>query len=220
MTSTVDAPTAPTALRVLVLEDEPGSASAVAAALRQSGHTVDRCHEEGLPAFPCNGILDGSCPIDRRETDVAVVVRRHVNPQALPSEDGVACAIRHAVPVVLVGPDALNPSEDWLTAAVDADGDDDVVKAVEEAAAAAMDRHRLAALRTVHQFIDGTEIEPADCDVTVTRAGEGLRVLVSVPGGRDADPTLAMSARVAGAVRAVDPVTPRIDVQVVGAPGF
>jgi hypothetical protein len=218
MTSTVDAPATPTTLRVLVLEDEPGAASAVTAALRQSGHTVDRCHEQGLPAFPCNAILDGSCPIERHEADVAVVVRRHVHPEAQPTEDGVACAIRHAVPVVLVGAEAMNPYEDWLAAAVDGDGD--VVRAVEEAADTAMDRHRAAALRTVHQFIDGTDIEPADCDVTVTRAGDAWRWLVAVPGGRDADPTLAMSARVAGAVRAVDPATPRIDVQVVGAAGF
>lgn len=120
-------------MKVLLLESEPGAARYVERSLTAAGHGVVRCHEPGLPTFPCAGLVDpeGRCPLDDPEVAVAVTVRAHVRPTPSPGEDGVVCAIRRKVPVVAAGRTVLNPFTPWLAADVD---EDDVVAAVERLA--------------------------------------------------------------------------------------
>ena len=55
-------------------------------------------------------------------------------PGPTPFEDGVSCALRHHVPLVVAGTTALNPFDDWTTVTA---GDDDIVEACERAGSAA-----------------------------------------------------------------------------------
>ena len=118
---------------VLVLESDARAAERAIALLAGAGHEVVRCHEPGLPAFPCNALMpDGGCPIERGGVDVAVVVRSHPWPRPSTLEDGAVCAIRRGVPLVVAGRTILDPYERW--ASVVTNGVDDVVDAVERAA--------------------------------------------------------------------------------------
>jgi hypothetical protein len=120
-------------MNVLLLESDAHAADEAAARLRAAGHQVERCHEVGLPAFPCNGLLDGGeCPLDRGPIEVALVVRSHPWPRPSTLEDGVVCALRRGVPLVVAGRALLNPYVDWAAAVVD--GVEDVVEAIEKVA--------------------------------------------------------------------------------------
>jgi len=120
-------------VKVLLVESDAHGADDAAARLRRAGHLVERCHEPGLPAFPCNALLrGGACPLEGGDVDVAVVVRSRPWPRPSTLEDGVVCALRRGVPLVVAGRTILNPYEDW--AAVVVDGVEGVVEAVERAA--------------------------------------------------------------------------------------
>ena len=115
-------------MRVLVLEGEPGAAGEVERRLRAAGHEVVRCHEPGLPLFPCVGLSDGACPLDGPRVDVAVTVRGHVRPSPALTEDGAVCALRAGIPLVMAGRTVLNPFAPWAAADV---READVVEACE-----------------------------------------------------------------------------------------
>jgi len=120
-------------VKVLVLESDAHAADKATTRLREAGHDVERCHEPGLPSFPCNALLGGGiCPLDRDGIDVTVVVRSHPWPRPSALEDGVVCALRRGLPLVVAGRTILNPYDDW--AAVVIDGVGGIVAAVEEAA--------------------------------------------------------------------------------------
>ena len=64
------------ALRVLVIESEPGAAATACAELEAAGHTTFHCHEPHAPTFPCNTLISGKqCPLDTVDIDVALVAR-------------------------------------------------------------------------------------------------------------------------------------------------
>src|SRR5688500_13217404 len=118
-------------LRVLLTETDKGACDPVAQRLEAAGHEVLRCHEPGAPAFPCVGLADESgCPLEG-SVDVVVAVRARPHPKPTPLEDGVTCALRSHVPLVVSGNDGLNPFEEWTRIAAD---QDDTVEAAEWAA--------------------------------------------------------------------------------------
>lgn len=61
-----------------MLESEPGAARWVEESLHEAGHQTVRCHELGLPAFPCNGLID-EC---REGAPVLAAGRTALNPFA------------------------------------------------------------------------------------------------------------------------------------------
>ena len=158
-------------MRVLVVESEPAAAGDVVNVLEAAGHEVVRCHEEGLPAFPCNGILRGSCPVDANAVDVAVTARSHVHPTPTPLEDGMTCAIRHEVPLVLVGMGALNPFERFGTREVRDAGS--VVTACEQA--------HLERVRYTSALV--SEVVRRVCEL-FGQESAGMSVETTVDGGR------------------------------------
>ena len=105
-------------MRVLVVESDRHTADQAIADLRAAGHEVARCHERGLPAFPCNALADGgTCPLDSGSgVDVLLDYRAHPHPRPTRFEDGVCCALRHQIPIVVAGASALNPFDHWTTA--------------------------------------------------------------------------------------------------------
>lgn len=127
-------------LNVMVLESERGAADEAARDLTEAGHVVLRCHERGAAAFPCRGIEDqSSCPLRSHHVDVALTVRSRPRSQPAPQEDGVRCALIHRVPLVVAGPDVLDPYDGYEAHVLDRAGD--VVGACEEVAAAELKHH-------------------------------------------------------------------------------
>ena len=108
-------------MRVLVVESDRRAADEAITDLQAAGHRVVRCHEADLPAFPCNALCDqGSCPLETKErVDVVLDFRAHPYPKPTSFEDGVSCALRHHVPLVVAGTSALNPFDKWTTVIAD-----------------------------------------------------------------------------------------------------
>lgn len=192
---------------VLVLESEPGAADAAISALEGTDHTVVRCHEPGARAFPCRGLVPGPCPLECGSVQVVLTVRGHTLPRPSPLEDGVTCALRRRLPVVMAGSTALNPFAGFRV--VDA-ARGDVVAACEGAATGAQVEHEAVANRALDETLRRAGHEAAG-QSSVRRTERGLDVLLTVPPGTD-ERTRGMAAvRVVGALRAFDPHAPRID---------
>jgi len=200
-------------MRVLVLEAEPGAADRAAAALEAASHTVDRCHDAGATGFPCRAVDGtGPCPLETQPVAVALTVRPSGSSVGA-IEDGVACAIRANVPLVVAGETDDNPYAQWTAAIAPGAHDEDVVAACERAAAAPLPRHTRAAserLRRVlrHRDVDGAESARA----LVTRHEGRLRIQILLPDGVPPDVVRAAGMYVLAEVHALDPTARGADV--------
>jgi hypothetical protein len=195
-------------MRALLLETDPHSGDHVERALQSAGHTVVRCHEPGAGPFPCVGMDDPHrCPLDSPAgVDVAVVHRAHPHPRPTGYEDGVACALRRQIPVVVAGTSALSPYAGWQAATTD---DADVVDACEQVVGAPHGR-----LSAVASSAAGEVVSPANA--SVRRRGNQLFATVTV--AIDPAPIASrVAVRVAGALRAAEPTCRSIDVSVIRA---
>ena len=193
-------------MKVMLLESHRGAADDVAAELEHQGHEVRRCHEAKMSAFPCNALIDGAgCPLEGGGVDVAVTVRPHVAPRPSALEDGVTCALRAGVPLVVAGNLALNPYEPWATQLVD---EERAVAACERAAAGGY-QGAVAVIRAALAPMLPVE----DIEIVVRRQGEGLQIRLTLPhelrhlGSRAA-------VRAVSALRRRTPDTKTIDVSV------
>jgi hypothetical protein len=200
---------------VLVLESEPGAADEAIAALEGADHTVLRCHERGARAFPCRGLVPGACPLECGSVQVVLTVRRHPSPRPSPLEDGVTCALRRRLPVVMAGSTALNPFAGFHV--VDA-GHLDVVAACEEAANGPQVEHEAVANRVLDDTLRRAGRAPVG-ESSVRRTDRGLHAQLTVPPGTDERTRGMAGVRVVGALRAFDPHAPRIDVGFAPADG-
>lgn len=197
-------------MKVLVMEAEEGTAGAVIDQLRAAGHEVLRCHDGG-PAFPCLGLAgETRCPVSEVGVDVAVTVRANPRSQPTPLEDGVVCALRQHVPLVVAGRVVLNPYGDWAAEAVE---DGDVVGAVERAAAAPLRRHGEVAQAAWDATLDARGLERRGA-VTVQRREGGLVVTVALTDPIDRDAADMASVRMLAALRELDPYSARVDLRV------
>lgn len=196
-------------VNVLVNETEPGAADREIELLESAGHRVLRCHRREEGPFPCVGLRpDGVCPLHDPGIDVAVTVRSH--PRSRPSlfEDGIACALRARVPVVVSGQVFLNPYEELGVEAVEGEH---VVGAVERVTIAPSPGHTAIATDALREAMSG---HTGDVAATVTRSRIGLRVVLEA--SRTVDPIALERAapRVIGALRDYDRHARRIDVNI------
>jgi hypothetical protein len=195
-------------MRVLVNESLPGTADHAVGLLASAGHQVLRCHERGERPFPCLGVLDADeCPI-RAGVDVALTVRGGQRPEPSPFEDGMACAIRARIPVVVAGHTLNNPFE---AVGAEADEGEHVVGACERVATAPSPGHTAVARAALEH---GT---PAGHDVTavVYRRPDGLRVELEGASGVPHDVLVTAVPKVLTELRLYDTGTDRIDVSIV-----
>lgn len=199
-------------MRVLVLESDPNTAQDEVAELQAAGHSVLRCHAPGLPAFPCTELLDpGSCPFeDPAGVDVVLDHRAHVHVRPTSYEDGVACAVRHHIPLVASGLTIFSPFDPWTTRFV---GDEGVVAACEEAAAAPLESLASPARQCVDELLALSGVPAVGADVDVRRRGPNVRAVVTLPDGAG-EMEGATAVKVAGVLRATDRHAARIDVAV------
>jgi len=198
-------------MRVLVVESDRGAASQAIIDLRSAGHRVVRCHEDDLPAFPCNALCDkGTCPIDTEQgVDVVLDYRGRPYPKPTPLEDGVSCALRHHLPLVVAGTSALNPYDKWTTAIAD----DDIVAACENAITLPIERLAAPARDEVRRRLADQPDIAAQADVVVHRSHGQLDATITLPAtGEDIDGSLAVA--VAGVLRANDRFASRVNVAV------
>ena len=195
-------------MKVLVLESDPGAAATAVEQLEAAGHRVVRCHEPGTAAFPCAGLDVGGCPLDGEPVDVALTVRAHPHSRPTPLEDGVTCALRHKVPVVVSGRTLLDPFERYGAESAD----DDVVEACEAAADAVRPEHSAIATRALRDTLEHAELPHEGALGTVRRVQGRLSVTLSVPPDAPASVRDTAAVRATGALRAFDPDVIGIDV--------
>jgi len=202
-------------MNVLVNEAEPGAADHAIELLEAAGHRVLRCHERGDAPFPCAALGSNStCPLHHPGVDVAVTVRQH--PRSRPSllEDGIACALRARVPVVVSGEVLLNPYEELGAEIVEGEH---VVGGTERIAVAPSPNHSAIATDALRR---ATHSHTGEVIASVRRSRSGLHVEL------EALPTVDQAAvkqavpRVIAALRAYDRDAPRIDVTIAEIPAL
>jgi len=201
-------------MEVLVLESDPHDADDAVRALVAAGHTVRRCHEPGAEPFPCAALAGSPCPALELGVDVAVTVRSRSVDRPTLLEDGVACALRSHIPVVVAGEvDGPSPYSDWAATVVRRD---EVVEACERAATAPLRRHTSVASAEFARALRTGGFDASDSHAEVFRRHGRLRAVLD-PGvvldRRAAD--LAVR-RVMAAVRELDPTAGGIDVSLPG----
>jgi hypothetical protein len=196
-------------LNVLVLESDRGAADRAIADLTAAGHRVARCHDGEAPAFPCLA-LDGGCPLENEIIDVALTVRRHPRSQPAPQEDGVTCALRTHVPLVVAGATALNPFEDFAAAVVR--DPDDIVAACERAARQPLPQHSRAAAAAFGRVLETHEVDGVTARVEVRRVHGSLQISVSGATALTHEVRSIAAVRMMAAVREVDHDSHGIDV--------
>lgn len=205
-------------MRVLLLEGEQGAADAVVRQLGEAGHEVSRCHDRDADSFPCEGMIEGqSCPLDGEGVDVALVVRGDLSPSLTAREDGVRCALRRHIPLVLAGTTEGSPYVGWATAVHE--GVEQITSAVEFAASAALRRHAAAAERAMGDTLTSEQIDPSAVSAVVHRNRNQLRVTVTSTVGIEQRLADALAVRAQAAVRGLDAYASKVDV-VVDAPAL
>ncbi len=199
------------ALDVLVLESEPATADAAIAALQASGHTVHRCHDEGARSFPCLGV-DQQCPLESASIDVALTIR--ARPRSVPGllEDGVTCALKHRIPVVVGGHTALHPFAEHAAAVVESK--DDLVATVEAAAHGSLRQHEVLAGAIAKETLANHEVASGPITATATRRKGVVRVVVDLGGAGDQTLRDVVATRVHMALRTFDRHARAIDIAV------
>jgi hypothetical protein len=197
---------------VLVLETESNASDSVIEELTARRHHVSRCHEPDRPSFPCRALGgNGPCPLADPGIDVAVTVRASSGTHPAPREDGVACALRARVPLVVAGRVTRNPYEEWADEVVD---NGDVVGACERVAAAPSQVHSRVARDAFRNSLQRRASSADGADVVVWRGRSGLDVRLE--GVQQLDQTVrgVVVSEVAAALRAFDPHTPAIDISI------
>ena len=200
-------------MRVLVVGSVPVSAQSATDELEAAGHEVLRCHEEAGPAFPCAALAEGRrCPLEGEPIDVVLDVHdaRTMAPSAY--EDGVACAIRQHVPVVVVA-DGKHPYERWSTRHVSSEAD--VVWTCEAAAGSPLPEHSELASRVAVESLERAGIPPRGASATVHRERGSLKVMLSLPPAHPEGLEQMVVARVITALRRHDRAARGVDVTIV-----
>jgi hypothetical protein len=158
--------------------------------------------------FPCAGLASGACPLETAPIDVVVTVRDHPRVQPSPIEDGVVCALRRRVPVVVSGQSLMNPFES-LGAVAPAE---DVVAACESVARGPQAGHTNCAQSALAELLELHGFGAGQGDAAVCRTDGRLEVRVRVD-PEIPQPIRRMAAvRITGALRVYDPYAAGIDI--------
>lgn len=199
-------------MQILMTEIATDRARTAASLLEAKGHEIVTCGDGTERTVTCAALRGEACPLDRHTLDVALHVER---PDAADLRDeGVLCAIRHFLPLVVAASEPGIPSDPfggWAAAVCDLDELDEALTA---AATAPLQAHSVAAERAAN-----TVLASAGCDQTwravARRAGRRLRVELVSEVPVDADLCARSAVRAEGAIREIDAVTPTIDVEIV-----
>ncbi len=198
-------------LDVLLLESHQGAAAAAETELLAAGHRVHRCHDERSRGYPCVGLSpDGACPLDG-PIDVALDVRQHITPRPTPLEDGVTCASREGIPLVIDGSDLLDPFARIATTHVRGH----VARACTEAVDEALRPLATAAQESLHAFMTsrGHDVDAAQLSFEARGAHLVVRLRTD---GLDRSMASLLAVRALDAIRPVNRRWKKVDVVWVG----
>jgi len=197
--------------RVLLVSSDEDRLDDVEAKLVEDGYEVRRCVAAGAPTFPCVGLAGGTCPLDEPGgIDVALAVRQVPWRRPTPSELGVTCAVRAAVPLAVIAT-SPHPFAPWAN--VTSTARDRAVEVCEDAIADALEEPRAAVTDAVGAVLATHGVPDTPIAVRLDRRQGRLRVRIvaDVPG-----PVGAMAAtRAAVAVRRFDRSATELDIDVV-----
>ncbi|MGO8875788.1 MAG: hypothetical protein ACLQNG_08500 [Acidimicrobiales bacterium] len=202
-------------MQILMTEIATDRARTAAALLEAKGHVIVTCGDGVARSVTCAALRGEPCPLERDKIDVALHIEG-ADPPGL-ADEGVLCAIRHFLPLVVASRESgvrSDPFGSWAAAVCDLD---ELSETLTAAASAPLPAHSLAAERAANAVLAS-----AGCYTTwravVRRSGGRLRVeLISeTPVDRELCDRSAVRAEVA--IREIDGVTPTIDVEIVAPP--
>jgi hypothetical protein len=192
-------------MQVLMPETSSTGARMAADALREAGHVIHVCHEPKAGGFLCTAMHDNPCPLEAFPIDVAVDVRPFSMPMPTLAEDGVRCAARRHIPLVVTGAVAANPFAPWTTVE---SSTADIVDTVETAAASPLPDLSARATEVLRGSLERVGVDALDTRVEVRRRAGRLAVRVIARGAgsdRELDRALARAGiRVHQEIREMD----------------
>lgn len=183
-------------------------ARSVAAQLEAAGHHVWRCRDDAGAA--CRAIQGQPCPLDAAPIEVAVAVRPWASPEPLPTEDGILCATRRHLPVVIAGAARGHP---FRAAATVEESTAEVAAVVASVATDVSPEHTAVATEALRRHLPSEHADGARA-VVRRRAGGGLRVTITTSPSVPRAVVMAAVIRVAAALRAFDPWSASLDVSI------
>jgi hypothetical protein len=147
------------------------------------------------------------CPLEGATVDVVLDVH---GSSLVPSpyEDGVACAVRQHIPLV-VSRDGDHPYARWATREVGSDAD--LVAACEDAATAPLAAHSVIAANAARSSLERSGLDPRGATARVHRRDGRLQVHLRLPPHPEGLESM-IGARVVAAVRAHDRSAGGVDV--------
>jgi hypothetical protein len=153
----------------------------------------------------------GTCPLDAaRGVDVVLDYRARPHPRPTAYEDGISCALRRHIPLVVGGTSALNPFDRWTTAVA---GDDDIVPACEQASGSSIESLAAPARAEVRRILHDASATATGSGVAVRRLDGAIDVVVDLPDDAE-EVESRVAVAVAGVVRAHDRTASQINVAV------
>lgn len=195
---------------MLLVGTLPGAIDRTEEVLRSGGHEVVHCRDAHAGTFPCTALTDrGSCPFETSAVDVVVTARDRAWPRPSPLEDGAICGIHRFVPLVVHGTTVLEPFEQWAVA--ETTTDDELLGAVEAAAAAPLPEHGAVATETARDLLATQGVPGEGTTAEVRRAGNRLVVTLGLTPDAESH-AAAITVKILTALRSLDPYADGIDV--------
>lgn len=152
-------------MRTLVLGRPSARRIRLQKLLDGAGGHVDVCHDGD---WGCVG-MDGGCPLDEQDIDVAVAV---AEPGAPFDAQGVACVYRARIPIVAVGARMSDPVREYATVNVD-QVDDETVETIRQASQDVTGHVAAVEAELAERLSDGEHV-----DVTVRRLPNTIEVVL------------------------------------------
>lgn len=189
----------------------------VADTLRAGGHAVTTCdgdHGTHGGTFASAALRGDDCPVDSRPVDLAVHVPE--DPDAVPGieDEGVLCALRQHIPLIVVadGAAAVAPEgAGYVSWAAAVCGPDTLESTLVEVAAAPLELHTTAATEAANDVLEAHGVD-ASYEAVVRRVHGRVHVELVADRAVPSDVAETAAVRAHDAVRLVDEKNLSVDV--------
>lgn len=198
-------------MQILMTEIVTDRARTAVSLLEARGHEIVTCGDGTDRLVACAALRGDPCPLETHSVDVALHVDRE--DAASLADEGVLCALRRFVPLVVATDDPGSPGEPfgrWATAVCDLDDLDATLAA---AAAAPLPAHGVAAEKAANMVLASAGCAKSWTAV-VRRDGRRLVVQLTSDVPVHAELCGRSAVRAEGALRLIDAVSHTIDVEI------
>lgn len=202
-------------MEILMSHVRDAEARTVAGELRSHGHTVVTCDDESsVYAFCCAALRGDPCPIEFGHVDAVVHVTEDVATEPAITDEGVLCALRQHIPLVVVteGGSVVTPPHtafaSWAAAVC---GLARLEETLADVAGRPLELHSVAACEAANDVLAVHGID-ASYDAEVRREGGHLHIDLVAAGEVPEAVAEAAAIRAHDAVRLVDDKNPAVDV--------